>query len=246
MFEGESLDRNTPIPLYYQLYKIILRDIKNGDIKEGESIPTEIELMSQFDISRATVRQAIMELVNEGYLNRMKGKGTYVCKQKVPQSLMECVEPFKNQMQRINMQVKTDVLYSGWEPADEELSEIFGVEINSPLIHIERLRYGDNEPLNYATTILNSKCSFILGKDLSKESLYETLDKREDLAVVRAERQFEAIGAGKCVAELLKIKIGSPIQHAITVGYSKQGEVIEYTDGYYIGNKNRFSVTIAR
>nr|WP_243242609.1 GntR family transcriptional regulator [Anaerotruncus colihominis] len=64
------MDRNIPVPLYFQLKNIILSDIKNHSYKVGDTIPTENELVSYYQISRPTVRQAIAELVQEGWLIR--------------------------------------------------------------------------------------------------------------------------------------------------------------------------------
>lgn len=73
MFTKE-INKDVPIPLYYQLKNIIKTDIENGTLKTGDTIPTEMEIMSHYNISRFTVRQAISELVNEGYLLRKPAK----------------------------------------------------------------------------------------------------------------------------------------------------------------------------
>ena len=77
MFTKE-INKDVPIPLYYQLKNIIKTDIENGTLKTGDTIPTEMEIMSHYNISRFTVRQAISELVNEGYLVRKTSNGTFV------------------------------------------------------------------------------------------------------------------------------------------------------------------------
>ena len=74
----EKLDRNSPVPLYYQLYTILLNDIRNGVLKPGDMLPTEVSLMEKYNISRATARQAILDLVQKGYVVRKKSRGTFV------------------------------------------------------------------------------------------------------------------------------------------------------------------------
>ena len=64
----DTIDKSIPTPLYYQLLQILEEKIKNGTWKPGDTIPTELEIMQQYGISRATVRQAILTLVNMGYL----------------------------------------------------------------------------------------------------------------------------------------------------------------------------------
>ena len=64
------IDKTVPIPLYFQLKELVLSEIKEGNYKSGDMIPTEKEISDSFGISRTTVRQAITELVQEGWLYR--------------------------------------------------------------------------------------------------------------------------------------------------------------------------------
>lgn len=72
------IDRELPSPIYQQLKEIIRRKVEDGEFMPGERIPTEYELCDMFAVSRAPVRQALSELVNEGLLNRQQGSGTFV------------------------------------------------------------------------------------------------------------------------------------------------------------------------
>ena len=72
------IDRKSPSPIYQQLKEIIRRKIEDGEFTPGQRIPTEYELCDMFSVSRAPVRQALSELVNEGLLNRQQGSGTFV------------------------------------------------------------------------------------------------------------------------------------------------------------------------
>ena len=77
------IDRNTPVPLYYQLKLIILNMVNNGQLKAGDAIPSEKELGKKYNLSRITVRSAIQELVQEGYLVKKRGVGTFVAGPKI-------------------------------------------------------------------------------------------------------------------------------------------------------------------
>ena len=79
MLDGrKQLDRSVPIPLYYQLKELILSEIKSGAYRSGDVIPTEKEISAMYELSRTTVRQAVSELVQDGWLYRVKSKGTFV------------------------------------------------------------------------------------------------------------------------------------------------------------------------
>lgn len=76
------IDKQSPIPIYYQLEQYMKEKIEKGEWQPGEMIPSERELAEMYDISRMTVRQAVNNLVNDGYLIRRRGKGTFVAAQK--------------------------------------------------------------------------------------------------------------------------------------------------------------------
>ena len=74
----KTVDRGSKEKLYVQIYAIILEKIESGEWPSGTQIPPEDELCRIYDVSKVTVREAIQELVREGYLKRQQGKGTFV------------------------------------------------------------------------------------------------------------------------------------------------------------------------
>lgn len=96
MLEGKRLDKDVPIPLYFQLEKLILEEIECGNYPVGSTIPTEKELSEIFNISRTTVRQAISDLVREEHLYRIKSKGTFVSHPKLNQGFIQSIRSFND------------------------------------------------------------------------------------------------------------------------------------------------------
>ena len=80
------LDKSRPIPLYYQVKESLLEKIKSNQFKVGDLIPSESELQEEYNVSRITIRRAIQELVQEGHLHTVQGRGTFVSKPKVSQN----------------------------------------------------------------------------------------------------------------------------------------------------------------
>lgn len=78
------IDRDVPIPAYYQLKKLIKAQIENGNLQPGDKVPTEAELCQRYNLSRTPVRQALQELVFEGLLTRAQGRGTFVAQVSSP------------------------------------------------------------------------------------------------------------------------------------------------------------------
>src|SRR5579885_336585 len=84
-----TLERSNPLPLYYQLKEVLKQQIRSGHLAPHTAIPSEPELVAQYHVSRATVRQALTELVHEGLLYRQHGKGTFVCEPRIQQTVSE-------------------------------------------------------------------------------------------------------------------------------------------------------------
>ena len=109
-----KLDKDIPIPLYFQLKEIILKQIRDGTYQVEDAIPTEKELSEMYNISRTTVRQAITELVQEGWLYRVKSKGTFVRTPKISQSFIQAIGSFNDQIRALAGTRRQRCLTSKW------------------------------------------------------------------------------------------------------------------------------------
>lgn len=237
-----SIDKNTPVPLYYQLQSIILNEISSGVLQPGDCIPTELQLSEMFNLSRTTVRQAVLGLVMEGKLHRVKGKGTFVSQPKIMQDFMRKVESYDDQMTRLGLKAKTKLLEIAIVEAPSSVKQIFGNDEH--VIRINRLRYADDDPIVIVLTYLPRFCSSVLQEDLNTTRLYDFLARTDRTRIQTVTRQIEAVAAGKSESELLMIPTGSPIQLTTTIGRSSVGEPIEYSIAHYRGDKNKFVVEL--
>lgn len=239
-FSKETIDKNTPIPMYYQLKKIILDMIKDGRLKPGDMIPTEMELSEIYGISRTTTRQAIMELVTEGQLYRVKSKGTFVAEKRVVQDFTNVIRASHNLLQAQNVKTTTKVLELSVVRADDWISKMLQIVEGEEIIHLRRLRFIDDQPNVLADAYMPMICKEILDTDMNKTGLYEFLDRNEETTAVRAVRELEAISADEEEAELLGIQQGDPIQLTTSVSYTKNGKPIEYSIAKFRGDRNVF------
>lgn len=244
-FSDIVLDKNTPVPLYYQLKQAIIQMIEDGDLRPGDRLPTEVEFNHMYDVSRTTTRQALLELVQEGHLHRIKGKGTFVSTPKLTQDFMQRLEPFSEQMKRLNVKTSTDVREFGTVPAPEQVTEIFGINPGDKVIHLVRVRYADGVPLVVVDTYLPMLCSDILNLDFTLVGLYKSLSARYATRVVRVKREVEATLATPSDSKLLDVPSKSAIQKTTTIGYNIKGTPIEYSVAHYRGDKNRFQIELA-
>ena len=263
MLEDKRLDKDVPIPLYFQLEKLILEEIDNGNYPVGSMIPTEMELSQMFGISRTTVRQAISDLVREEHLYRIKSKGTFVAHPKLVQGFIQSIQSFDDDVRSTGRTPSTEVLdlklvelepdeavellHENGQELEPEVAQLMELPAGTKAIYLYRKRFADDEPIVRVETYLPYEaCSFILGHDFNRESLYQVLSKRDDTRVTHVTRICEARAADPEDAAVLGLKRGRPVHYFQTIGYNQSGKLIELSFAHYRGDQSRFRVELFR
>ncbi|MGB8453852.1 MAG: GntR family transcriptional regulator [Anaerocolumna sp.] len=243
--ENKRLDKTVPIPLYFQLKELIVNEIKNGDYEDGSLIPTEKELSASFKISRTTVRQAITELVQEGWLYRIKSKGTFISKPKSNQDFVQKLETFNDQIVKLGQKPTTEVLEFKIIVANKIVATKLELNEGEQVIYLYRKRFADANPVVLVETYLPFKsCSFLLSNDLNNTSLYSLLSEHEETSVYGVNRLIEAVEANTNDSNHLNIKRGKPILLFNSVAYNIHNEPIEYSIARYRGDRNQFEINV--
>ena len=247
MLQERVLNKNTPVPLYYQLETLILEEIENGSYPPGSMIPTEKELSQMFDISRTTVRQAIASLVQKERLYRTKSKGTFVAHPKTSQDFVRTIVSYDEDVKSAGRVPSTEMLKLEVVDLYEEIARDMGLEPGTKVIFLYRKRMVDGQPFVRVKTYLPyDKCKFILEHDLSKKSLYDVLSTDESTHIVKIVRTCEARSANSEDVNILDVKRGRPIHYFTSMGYNQAGEIIEYSLARYRGDESKFRVVISR
>lgn len=243
--EKQTINKSIPIPLYFQLKTLIMDEIKSGTYKVGNAIPTEKELSERFQISRTTVRQAITELVQEGWLYRVKSKGTFVTQPKISQDFIKKLESFNDQILRAGMTPSTEVLELKVIKASLTIAKALEIQENDSVIYLHRKRLADNEPIVTIQTYMPyESCSFVMEHNLQEERLYSILGQNVETAVFRVKRVVEAVEANRLDQQHLNMKTGKPIQHFTSTGYNTYGKPIEFSLARYRGDRNSFEIVV--
>lgn len=240
-----QIDKTTPIPLYYQLKEAILNNIKDGTYPQGSMVPKEQDFCDGLGISRTTVRQAITELVHEGWLYRVKSKGTFVSRPKITQDFIKKLEPFNEQISRKNRIPSTKLIELKIITASKHVAENLKIQPGDEVIYLYRQRFADNEAIVTIRTYLPYRsCAYIMEHDFEQESLYHMLSEKEETRVCMAHRIIEAVEATTEDARYMEIKPGKAIQLSTTVGYNIFSQPIEYSIARYRGDRSSFDVNI--
>jgi GntR family transcriptional regulator len=248
IFSTIRLEKNIPIPLYYQLKKQLLSFIEQGFLKEGDKLPPEKELCEQLKVSRPTVRQAFGELSSEGYLHRIKGNGTFVSAPKVSVRFFNQLESFNNEMQKKGKTPKTQVLTLEKTSAYPKANELLGLSIDASLILLKRLRFANDVPLVYLDTYLPFDLyPQLLDIDFRTTSLYDALEHNYRTYVSRVVRDIEAVTARHKEAALLQCPQNQALILVRSLAYaSGNPNPVEYSIARYRGDINTFSVEVFR
>lgn len=188
-----NLDKNSPIPLYYQIYSTLLRQIEAGELKPGDMLPTETSLIVEYNVSRATVRQAILDLARNGYVVREKSKGTFVRDYTHTVGYADRLKGFSaRSSQGGTIALSSKVLEKSVLIPPKNVREALRLEPEEKVFYLRRIRYIRGEASTYAEDWLPYKlCPGIEKEHFTDASLYEILDVKYHVIPHHAVRTFE-------------------------------------------------------
>ena len=242
-FFDYTLDKNIPIPLYYQVKQTILSEIKSGNAIVGDLLPTEEHYCKHYNVSRTTVRQAITELVNEGWLYRTKGKGTFVSASSniVSTNLSNMYNSYMESAGLTNRKATMSVVSIDIIEPTEHVKHELNLQEGTKVIKVCRHLKADEIITGYVESYLPYPlCDQTLeAKRFESNSMYLLLSERPETEIKKVERHIHAEVATASLAKILKIKKGDPVLYITNHGYSQMNNAcIIYEDIHYIGNKN--------
>ena len=203
------IDYNSAIPLYKQIYNSIKNKICSGELKPGDKIETEYELSVKYSVSRITIRNAVMELVEEGFLQRIQGKGTFVSDSKNVYDANDSIG-FTRSCLIAGKKATSKLISSGFTYPNEEDMIFFNIEKKDQIIFTKRLRLVDNIPAMIETNHYSIYFSFLLKENL-EGSLFEILKNKYNIFVKNKVRSLETAFPNKEEIELLNIKKNTPL-----------------------------------
>lgn len=240
LFKSDILDKESAIPLYYQLYAYIDNLIRTNQLKEGDRLPPEDELVAILGISRPTIRQAYKELSVKGLVQRQRSKGTIVTKPKILNKFLSEVTSFYNELSVDSTDISTKVL--AFEISNEP--EAQSILKEERMIHLVRVRYSDHLPLVYIDTYVPYESyKKLFEYDLEKDSLYERMT---DLGrpVVSVRRTIKAEKVTADIARYLEMEMDEPVLLSRTVGKDRDDQPVEYSIARYNSSVAHFQIDL--
>lgn len=246
-FLNYNIDKNIPIPLYYQFKNIILKELNNA--QPDDILPKEEVFCDLFSISRSTVRQAILELVNEGYLYRVKSKGTFVAKPKIKSDLADFYNSYNAEIEGLNMTPNMKLIKMELISPNREIAKKLQIENieDSKVLSILRYRYADTQVMAYIQSYLKYPlCDFVIEEKekLNNFPLYEILGLNQLTKIKRIVRTIETCYANPSEIRLMNMDKGGLINLCVNIGFTAENEPIWYDIVKYRGDKIKYSIEI--
>ena len=199
------LDQNM-LPKYYVLKKALIDKIEKNEFTSNEQIPSERELISMYGFSRITVRKAIDELVNEGYLYKVHGKGTYVKDNVVQQDIVQ-LNSITHDILSMGKKPSRKVLRLAVADSFEKRADELHINIDDQIIILDRIHYADGEAMNRTTDYLPLKYfPNLTSYDFSNHSLFAVIEQAYHIKITKATRTIEAINSVEEITLILNVK----------------------------------------
>lgn len=240
-FSQYNLDRDSLIPLYFQIKNILINMIDHGYLSPGEMIPTELELCKIYNISRTTIRQALSELVEDGLFYRVKGRGTFVSQYKIEHSFTHKKVLLDDDLTNKGVIPSNSLIHINTIQPDQDVLSSLKLPLGSEVINVKQLKYANREPLIISNIYLPySLCKNIYDYDLNKETVSHILSNNVNTKLIHSKYSLEAVTATKEDCELLTITKTTAILLIHSIGYNKFEVPISYSISRYRGDKNIF------
>ena len=237
------INKYSNVPLYSQLKNLIIEKIKSGEYKEDSKIPSEQELCEQYNISRPTVRQAISELTNNGYLYKEKGKGTFVAKSKTKidiknftgftDSILDSQDPGQHNIMSLRAVKMEEVSF---------LNDIFegqNYSLKSEFAEVKFVNAERNSVLSYNVSYIPVMLFPDIIEDIkAKKPSYDILRGKYPLLPVRTKSTLEVVYTDQSEAHYLQVQAGHPLIKIENILYSKSGQLVEFVIAKYRADKS--------
>lgn len=235
---NHELDRESPIPLYFQITRVLQQEITQGKFRPGDFIPTENELQKRFGVSRATIRQALADLVSGGLLERWRSKGTMVAGMRIEARLSELAS-FTNEIVSSGLTLRTKILSFKHIPVPASTAELLGLDPGEIVTAMERLRFVDDQPVAYERWYAPDKyfpglAQSFFGETGLEQSTYYVLMKHYGTQIIRAIDTISPLAVDDVSARHLKVEKNTPALQRARISFNSNQQPINYGCGMYL------------
>lgn len=237
------VDKTSSVPLYIQIQDKLYEQIRSGQLLPGTRVPSELELVNAYNVSRMTARKALDGLVVKGHLFRRRGKGTFVADD-VMSYVLSTILSFSGTLRAHGYEVITRVLRQEIIPGSPTVTEKLELKPGSPVVLVRRLRYVDGRPAAIHTSFMDHRVyAPILQMDLSSESLLACIERVSGTRIAYTKDSVRAAVVSSEDTDLLEIPKTSPILEVEGLAFNENGQPTRLTRAVYRSDLFKLVVT---
>jgi GntR family transcriptional regulator len=245
---SETIDRRSPMPLYFQLARLLTGEISVGRWRAGDRLPSEAEICDTYGVSRATVRQALLRLENEGLIQRLKGRGTFIADPRQRSWMVQSSEGFFNdEVGRAGLDVTSRILRAELVPLPRWASQALTLDDDSYGAVLERLRFINGQVALHVTDYLLPRYEHAAVSMRDRDgSLYDRLREEAGVWVHGGRRIIEATCASVGVATLLEVGPRTPLLLIESVSWNARLEPFHCYQSWLRTDRLTIEIEVAR
>jgi GntR family transcriptional regulator len=218
-----------------QVRQGLLDDLVGGKLERGAKLPNENELADRFAVSRATVREAVLGLLEAGYLARRHGSGTYVTNAPRSRHALDTTVSYTAMIRESGHEPGETVVAKGARVPTDLERQLLGLDEGERVVEVERLRLADRRPVIYSHDSIPEALLGDVPADALDSSLYVILEWAGH-AVARASAQLTPTLADTKLARLLGVKRGTPLLHVDQVDYDTRGRAVMLSHEWHVAD----------
>jgi GntR family transcriptional regulator len=242
------IDRSSTVPLYSQIKQILISELQGSQRGTAPTL-TEASLIKRFHVSRAPIRQALKELVDDGYVVRQRAKGTFPVRGlnvRLPPAME--LGGLTRYLAELGLEPTSRVTELAKVEAPEEVVTALGLESPDKLLYIQRLISVKNAPLALAYTYLCTPPDFFPDvKKLERAgTVFAIIEQELGIKFTRGEQQVWAAAASAEEAEALEIEPGAPVLVTVTTMFTSDGKSGGWRRALHRAEDFKYSFSLSR
>lgn len=232
-------------PIYRQIADTLRQQIANGELKPGDSLPTEALLREQYGVSRVTVRQALKLLTEERVIESLQGSGWYVKEERVNYDIYQLTSFYEKLADR-NVETHSDVLIFQVIKASPAIAEALHLTTDDKVYYVKRVRYIKQKPVTLEETWMPLALFPDLSYEVMQKSKYHYIEQVKKLVIDHSEQEIIPVMPSEDAVNALGIDAQKPILEKVSTGFLNDGTVFEFSRNFFKSEDYKFTLVAKR